>query len=212
VDPLAGKYPGLSPYNYCADNPLIYFDPNGRDIRYSIDEKNKTISITIRANFKGDVSPSQLNDYAKSVHEKYSITIDGGKYNGYTVNTELKTATDQGGNDNYYQVSIKPSITGEERSGAEKDAFAVDPEGNHMVLFTNQMGNDDVAHEFGHIMGNKDEYENKDDNKNGKLDDYLPGHKNSIMANYRKLHGIKPTGKYWHIENAIKKADMENER
>ena len=32
VDPLADKYPGLSPYTYCADNPVKLVDPNGREI------------------------------------------------------------------------------------------------------------------------------------------------------------------------------------
>ena len=32
-DPLAEKYPGLSPYVYAADNPIIYFDPNGKEVR-----------------------------------------------------------------------------------------------------------------------------------------------------------------------------------
>jgi len=32
VDPLADKYPGLSPYSYVANNPLINFDPDGRAI------------------------------------------------------------------------------------------------------------------------------------------------------------------------------------
>jgi RHS repeat-associated protein len=32
IDPLAGKYPGISPYVYVANNPLIYFDPDGRAI------------------------------------------------------------------------------------------------------------------------------------------------------------------------------------
>lgn len=31
VDPLASKYPGVSPYVYCVSNPVKYVDPDGRD-------------------------------------------------------------------------------------------------------------------------------------------------------------------------------------
>ncbi len=31
VDPLAEKYPGMSSYGYCADNPVKYVDPDGRN-------------------------------------------------------------------------------------------------------------------------------------------------------------------------------------
>ncbi len=42
TDPLQGKYPGMSPYNYCAGNPVKLVDPDGRDIDNSVqDEWNR---------------------------------------------------------------------------------------------------------------------------------------------------------------------------
>ena len=32
VDPMSGKYPSLSPYVYCADNPVKLVDPNGEEV------------------------------------------------------------------------------------------------------------------------------------------------------------------------------------
>ena len=32
VDPMASKYPSLSPYTYCADNPVKLVDPNGEEV------------------------------------------------------------------------------------------------------------------------------------------------------------------------------------
>ena len=39
-DPLAEKYPGLNPYNHCANNPLRFVDKDGRDI-WEIDERGE---------------------------------------------------------------------------------------------------------------------------------------------------------------------------
>ena len=33
LDPLSNKYPGLSPYNYVANNPVIFIDPDGKRIK-----------------------------------------------------------------------------------------------------------------------------------------------------------------------------------
>jgi len=35
VDPMSDKYPSMSPYNYCANNPVILVDPDGREIEYN---------------------------------------------------------------------------------------------------------------------------------------------------------------------------------
>lgn len=39
VDPMADKYPGISPYNYCMWNPIRVVDPNGMDTIISFDER-----------------------------------------------------------------------------------------------------------------------------------------------------------------------------
>ncbi|HEX2868061.1 MAG TPA: RHS repeat-associated core domain-containing protein [Ignavibacteriales bacterium] len=76
VDPLAEKYPGLSPYNYCADNPLIYFDPDGRKIVFAegSSEKfksdfNKTVNYLKEHNALGP-----LGDVINS--DKYTVTLE----------------------------------------------------------------------------------------------------------------------------------------
>ena len=55
VDPMADKYPSISPYAYCAWNPLKLVDPDGKEMEYNddgwkIDITNKTIT---RVNLEG---------------------------------------------------------------------------------------------------------------------------------------------------------------
>ena len=45
VDPMSGKYPSLSPYVYCADNPVKLVDPNGEEV-WLIGEDGSRIKYT----------------------------------------------------------------------------------------------------------------------------------------------------------------------
>ena len=45
IDPLAGKYPNLSPYNFVGNSPLIFIDPDGKDYILVIDHVEKMIIV-----------------------------------------------------------------------------------------------------------------------------------------------------------------------
>ena len=44
VDPMSDKYPSLSPYVYCANNPIKLVDPNGEEISEHIDKYGNIIA------------------------------------------------------------------------------------------------------------------------------------------------------------------------
>lgn len=43
VDPLSDKYPQISPYAYCAGNPMKYVDPDGKDI-WELNEQGSLVN------------------------------------------------------------------------------------------------------------------------------------------------------------------------
>ena len=80
-DPLAEKYPWLTPYNHCANNPLRYIDQNGMDI-WTINDRgeitehivNKEIDKFIMANNDGS---AKIDDEGNevSISFKYGTII-----------------------------------------------------------------------------------------------------------------------------------------
>ena len=81
IDPMADKYPSLSPYNYCADNPVILVDPDGRDIWITGDNgekykyQNKKLYTESGERYTGDDKFAKdvlngLNRIKKYEHEK----------------------------------------------------------------------------------------------------------------------------------------------
>jgi RHS repeat-associated protein len=106
VDPMSDKYPSLSPYVYCADNPIELVDPNGEEIvlfvnktKYSYNGKNfvdkdgniasfRQNSFESRVlsdlnklyNSESNIIRGKLNDMMKSKHQHSIVrsTVSGG--------------------------------------------------------------------------------------------------------------------------------------
>ena len=61
VDPMSDKYPSLSPYVYCADNPVKLVDPNGMEYGNPIEDALKVIR-----NFEHSITTSVFRNIPKS--------------------------------------------------------------------------------------------------------------------------------------------------
>ena len=96
VDPMADKYPSLSPYAYCGNNPVKLVDPNGEDYDVVVNDENMT--ITIRATYytanENKEKLQQGLDAWNSQSGKYSFEIgEREDKRSYTINFELTIAS-----------------------------------------------------------------------------------------------------------------------
>jgi RHS repeat-associated protein len=95
IDPLAEKYPWISPYAYCMNNPVRYIDPDGRDI-WEINEMGEIIK--------------RMKDKMEDAF--YMVAKDaGGKY-------QRTFTTDADGNKNYNSISFEYGTVESQRTTA----------------------------------------------------------------------------------------------
>ena len=71
VDPLAGKYPGLNPYHYTMNNPLIYVDPDGKEVVFAGSKAERQRFNTFVANLRQSETGNALYTKLHILKQKF---------------------------------------------------------------------------------------------------------------------------------------------
>ena len=100
-DPMAEKYPHLSPYLWCAANPITLTDPTGKELKPKGEEELQVIKNTIPAEARRFVVINDEGFIDKNKLEEYS----GDSYNfqilKYIVNSPITMFVELNDNYNY---------------------------------------------------------------------------------------------------------------
>ena len=136
VDPLAEKYYSITPYGYCAGNPVNVVDPNGLDI-WEIDEQGRIVSRT------SDTTTDSFYMVKKSDDGSYQRTGESLSFSYGTVITQRS-------------VTYSPrQITNNQSDPVvdEYDIYEIRGDGNGQELFEFFAENITAVNgiEFGHV-------------------------------------------------------------
>ncbi len=170
VDPLADKYPSISPYAYCAWNPVKLVDPNGMDGVVIVDTHKKTITVGADIIFYANsshVSGTDVNTAAKMYKNNivnnwckdkngncWTTEYNGESYNvSFNINVSVDNTAkyernrDYDGKKNY--IGIDYVVPGNRNEVSNSN--------NGLWKYTSSADNSG-GHEFGHLLGLKDRY------------------------------------------------------
>ena len=160
VDPMADKYPSMSPYAYCAWNPVKLVDPDGMDTIYYNLYGKQLFSKT----GGDDVNMMVLTDKAKMDEEEFKArgvhSFDLATLNiGYL--DEMYDYSDQNGDECYYAIRGDGSPT-ERQYGDEKHVSEALFDANDWQYNVHTHSKRDLMRRPNDVMSNTTPSEDKD--------------------------------------------------
>lgn len=148
VDPLAKKYPGISPYAYVANNPLIYIDPDGKEIVLAGTEAEKKQALTQLQKLSNDKLVVDLKTGVVKISKLGSENLSQTLNNGTNL---IRFLNKKGPDDHTVTINITPGAGSTEedvdpanalKPGVGSDAIVnLDPNQAANVLTEDNNGN-----------------------------------------------------------------------
>ena len=167
VDPQASKYPSLSPYVYCANNPIKLVDPNGEEIEVSVsvdENNNKVVNIRFTATLanktSNDISSEDMEKYKNDIIKGIKNTFCGQKDDGTIVNVDVDIDIQPDG-EQLDPLSTRHTINIVDKFKDQSHSAESIIGGGYMDLRLDICKGDypetpmgrSAAHEFGHLLG-----------------------------------------------------------
>jgi RHS repeat-associated protein len=153
VDPMASKYPSLTPYNYCAGNPIKLVDPNGEEIWIAAGDgnsyryENGKLFTKDGSEFTG--ARTGFLGKTTGALDKLSSTKMGGKLIGALASSkDYKLDIVSGGKSQYAGTGIRQG-TGENTAGTLSWSSN---KGESVPVEGNQYGCSDATAIMGHEL------------------------------------------------------------
>ena len=201
VDPMANKYPSISPYAYCAWNPIKLVDPDGREIDFSILEKKNKKGEYVYGNLRKafvkfantEAGYRELSKYAKKGQKICGISFsEDGEYHvkGFDISFS------------HYSQLGNSGVTNTQENG---DRFSISIQSSNFSDVGDCLGN--IGHEvFIHARQSIMDYDD-----NGLFDhSYLPQGMMNEVANSPNTHN-KALAKAEHKYFAYKDKQSRND-
>ena len=167
VDPMASKYPSMSPYVYCANNPVRLVDPDGEEIviSMSMDENgNRIVNISFTATLVNksskDVSLEDMEKYKNDITNGIKKTFAGQKDDGTIVKVDVDINVQNKG-ESMDPLSSRHTINIVDKFEDQTHSAESIIGGGYMDIRLDVCRGDypetpvgrSAAHEFGHLLG-----------------------------------------------------------
>jgi len=123
VDPLAHKYPNLSPYVFVANNPIMLIDPDGKQIDI-VGEDGNTTTYTPGMEYKGKDEFTRKT--VAAYNEAYSSSSEAKSHIDKTVDTDNIYTVEKGSKNKFTPYIAVDDATGKESSGGGKIIYNPD--------------------------------------------------------------------------------------